>query len=137
MPTTLAVSSRSTVRVLMESVDKLESRGDSAEAALIANELVARLSDADPKQAAHYEIIAYIGAAKSLHVDVATYGDPQQGKTVMAPDLKLKVAGFQVEQGIYSSTDKRLGNLDYRTLSTMAGKSLSTTLEDLRSVGPQ
>jgi len=133
MPTNIQVSSRSAVRSLTGLVAEAEKRGDYAGEALIANELAARLSDVDATNAARYESIAYSSTARALNVSAATVTDPEQGKTVMSPTLKNKISDFQIRQNIYSSTDGRLGNLDYQTLSTLAGKSLSSAVSGLRT----
>lgn len=136
MPMTLVVSSRRVVLLFTDYLIKEQADGAHGQAALVANDLAVRLIDVDPTRAAHFEAVAYESAGTALNVDEPTVRDPQQGRSVMSPALKYKITEFQIERQIYPSTDRRLGNLDYRTLSTLAGKSVGSILEDLSSPTP-
>jgi hypothetical protein len=104
---------------LQENLDKALASNDYATATLIANEL-ANIETREGKgvtgRAAENFAIVY--AEKAFGVINGVVFDHVQGKVVMAPKLKAKVREYQSLMGL-----KKTGQLDYKTVSTLAGTS--------------
>lgn len=104
---------------LQENLDKALESEDYATAILIANEL-ANIETREGKGVTgrEAETWAIFYAEKALRVTSGVVFDRAQGKAVMAPKLQAKVREYQSLKGL-----KETGQLDYKTVSTLAGTS--------------
>ena len=104
---------------LQANLDKALESVDYPTAILIANEL-ANIETREGKgvtgRAAENRAIVY--AEKAFGVTNGVVFDGAQGKMVMAPQLQAKVREYQSLNGL-----KETGQLDYNTVSTLAGTS--------------
>ena len=99
----------------------LEGTNQTWEAALIYNELAARLAtmDAAEAQRAKQRTLELVGS--TVGVEHATKYDPQQEKVVMTPELKAALEAYQKSVGVAAT-----GVVDYRTLTAGAEKPISS-----------
>ena len=115
----LRVDSINVMTRLQANLGKALESEDYATAVLIANEL-ASTETREGKGVAGFqaETLAIYYAEKAFGVTGGVAFDYAQGKAVMAPVLHAKVRKYQSQMGL-----KMTGQLDYKTISTLAGTS--------------